>query len=259
MSSEVIFYKYQATGNDFILVDNRNHIFPKAAENIQFICNRKFGVGSDGLILIEKSAEADFEMVFYNPDASMSFCGNGSRAAVKFARDLGMVLKDKLSFKAIDGKHLALINGEQIEIRMNNIEHYVKEANYYFINTGSPHYMEYHQQIDAIDIIKRGREIRYDDKFMPAGTNVNFVEIIDQNTIYVRTYERGVENETLSCGTGVTACALSFALQSGIKNSCTVKTKGGVLRVKFNKINSGFSNIWLCGPADFVFKGEIKI
>ncbi len=258
MSSDITFYKYQATGNDFILVDNRKNIFPKSEKNIRLMCDRKYGIGSDGLILIENANEADFEMVFYNPDASMSFCGNGSRAAVKFASHLG-IGNETLNFMAIDGKHNAKINEKWVEIKMKDVLQYEKEDNYYFINTGSPHYIEYKNEIDLIDIIEKGRAIRYSDKYQPAGTNVNFVEIIDKNTIYVRTYERGVENETLSCGTGVTACALSFALQTNIENKCTVKTKGGLLEVEFKKTEVGFSDIWLSGAADFVFMGEIKL
>lgn len=259
MSTKLNFYKYQATGNDFILIDNRKHIFPKSEKNIRLLCNRKYGVGSDGLILIENSAEADFEMVFYNPDASQSFCGNGSRAAVKFAHYLGMA-GHTLSFMAIDGKHMANIKNNRIEIKMKDVTQYETGNGYYFISTGSPHHIEYKNNIDLINIVEEGKKIRYSNKYKPAGTNVNFVQIIDANHIYVRTYERGVENETLSCGTGVTACALSFALHTNIENKCTVKTKGGELEVSFKKNTKGsFTDIWLCGPAEFVFKGEIEV
>ncbi len=251
------FYKYQGTGNDFIMLDNRNGLIRNQKELAIKLCKRKFGIGSDGLILIENSKESDFEMIFYNPDGSQSFCGNGSRCAVAFANFLG-IINTNTSFVAIDGKHKAILNSDKtVSLKMNDVENIERGSNYYYLNTGSPHYIAYTDNIEELNLVDEGRKIRYNNRFAKEGTNVNFVKK-NKNFVEVRTYERGVENETLSCGTGVTAVALSTFYEGLTKNSCIVKTKGGELSVNFEATNKGFQNIWLTGPAKLVFKGEIN-
>ncbi|MFI5203239.1 MAG: diaminopimelate epimerase [Flavobacteriales bacterium] len=250
------FFKYQATGNDFILVDDRKNVFPES--NLALItrmCHRKWGVGSDGLILIKNSKEADFEMVFFNPDGSKSFCGNGSRSAVVFAHSLG-IITNTCTFRAIDGIHSGVIHGSEVTIHMND----VKEINNvsdseFFIHTGSPHFIRYVKNVDEININEQAVAIRYADAYKPGGTNVNFVEEIPAG-ISMRTYERGVEGETLSCGTGVTAAGLSYLFKYKKEGTVNVTTKGGQLQVKATKKSDGFSDITLTGPVQLVFSGN---
>ena len=247
------FYKYQGTGNDFVMIDNRNSQFLLSKELIIQLCDRKFGIGSDGLILIENNAECDFEMVFYNPDASQSFCGNGSRCAVAFAKKIE-IINAECTFLAIDGTHKAIINNETISILMNVNTYFSKENEDYFINTGSPHYIHFEENIDNLDLLSFGKSIRYSEKYKQVGTNVNVVEKISENEVKIRTYERGVENETLSCGTGVTACALVFGTLEH-QNQITINTLGGKLTVRFENAGTNFKNVWLEGPAEMVFEG----
>jgi diaminopimelate epimerase len=256
---KISFRKYQGTGNDFILIDNRNEIFPK--DNLDFIkilCNRKFGIGSDGLILIENTKTADFEMIFFNPDGSKSLCGNGSRCAVKFAFELGIIGKT-CNFLAYDGKHKAIIDGSEITIEMRDVETIKNYEEYIFLNTGSPHVVVFSNDLDNTNVLEKGREIRYSKNFESiGGVNVNFVQLID-NLLHIRTYERGVEDETLSCGTGVTAAAIALATKNLINEKCNIVTKGGNLKVGFKKNNDFlFNNITLTGPAVFVFEGTIE-
>ena len=257
------FKKYQGTGNDFVIIDNRNDLFDKTnLETIQFICNRKFGVGSDGLILIENHDEYDFNMVFFNPDGSQSFCGNGSRCAVQFAYDLRIIKKEHTEFISTDGWHEAHVLGENIvKLKMNDVTKINSQSDFDFMNTGSPHYVAFKTNLSQLDMLTEGSKIRYAKEYDSiGGTNVNFIE--KNNTNYqVRTYERGVENETLSCGTGVTACALSIAIKNNIPSGeVEIETNGGNLIVEFNKIdNTKFDNIWLQGPATFVYDGVISI
>jgi diaminopimelate epimerase len=255
----VIFHKYQATGNDFILIDNRKGIFPSDISIIPLLCDRRFGIGSDGLILIQDHEDADFEMIFYNPDMTQSLCGNGSRCAVRFAHNLGMINQD-CSFVAFDGRHEASINSEGIvSLKMQNVQNVSELQDGTFVDTGSPHLIRFVQDIDHIDVYGRGREIRYSDQFKENGVNVNFVEIVSNDQIHVRTYERGVENETLSCGTGVTAAAIACS-QRNITGPVRIITKGGELRVDFKTDEHGnFKEIYLIGPAEQVFKGEIEL
>ena len=259
---KIPFEKYQGTGNDFVIIDNRTLFFDKTNKNlIQQLCNRKFGIGSDGLILIEDHEKYDFNMVFFNPDGSQSFCGNGSRCAVQFAYNLGMI-KEHTSFVSTDGWHEAYILGEgMVKLKMNDVKEIQHNNTFDFLHTGSPHYVTFEQDIFNADIVKKGREIRYSDTYKNiGGTNVNFIEKKGKEYI-VRTYERGVENETLSCGTGVTACALSVGLRNKIQNGrINIKTKGGDLVVEFNQTSQhSFTNIWLSGLATFVFEGIIKV
>jgi len=257
---KIKFYKYQGTGNDFIIVDNRNTSFDKNnIELVQNLCNRKFGIGSDGLILIENHVEWDFNMVFFNPDGSQSFCGNGSRCAVAFARELGIV-NDFAKFNSTDGYHEAIIESNGlIKLKMHNVFNIEVSESHHYMDTGSPHYNCFENNIDTIDVVAKGREIRYSNRFKEIGTNVNFIEHLS-NGIKVRTYERGVENETLSCGTGVTACALSAALVAkALSGEIKVNTLGGGLSVSFRQTLDGFEDIWLTGPTKFVFNGEIEM
>ena len=257
---KIKFQKYQGTGNDFIIINNNRLSFPnKNKDLIKHLCDRKFGIGSDGLILIENHAEWDFNMIFFNPDGSQSFCGNGSRCAMAFAKELGLI-SDFAKFNSTDGYHEATINSSGlVKLKMHNVSNIEVSDTHHYMNTGSPHYNSFEKNIDKIDVIARGREIRYNQRFKEIGTNVNFIEQLSL-AIKVRTYERGVENETLSCGTGVTACALSTALlgktQSG---EIKVNTKGGDLSVSFTQTDTGFIDVWLIGPTKFVFNGEIEM
>lgn len=258
--SIIQFYKYQGTGNDFVMVDNRLQKLDKKDKTIaQKLCDRKFGVGSDGLILIENHDEYDFEMVFFNPDGSQSMCGNGSRCAVKFAQNLG-IIKDEASFLSTDGAHQASVNGDSVRLSMHDVDETKINAfpEHFTINTGSPHYVIFASNIEDKDVKDEGATIRYSDEFKKEGINVNFVEKQSENKISVRTYERGVENETLSCGTGVTACAIAHVLHGG-KSPVQIETLGGRLTVEFDLENGTAKNVWLIGPAKNVFKGEIEL
>ncbi|MCE7863816.1 MAG: diaminopimelate epimerase [Bacteroidetes bacterium CHB5] len=256
---KIQFTKYQATGNDFVLIDNRNQEYAFAKEQIVKICDRRFGVGADGLMLIEKHPTRDFNLVYYNSDGSQSLCGNGSRAAVAMAASLGL-LKTKTTFNAYDGPHEAeLLNNGIVRLKMNPVTSVVKTGTYYFINTGSPHHLQFVPDVEKINVIDEGRKIRYSEAYKPTGTNVNFIQLLNNNTIFVRTYERGVENETFSCGTGVTAAALA-ASWHGYTSPVHVKVKGGELDVAFQTGQAGtFHEIYLIGPAKMVFEGTLEL
>ncbi len=254
----VKFYKYQGTGNDFILIDNRKAIFPEGSEVIKKICDRRFGIGSDGLILIQNHAKADFEMVFFNPDGSLSLCGNGSRCAVKFVLDQKMISTKNPVFHAYDGLHQATLLGDDVRISLHDVHELMPHPEGLWLNTGSPHLVVFENLDDASDITEKGRKLRSDSRFQPGGTNVNFVKMEQGNEITVRTYERGVEAETLSCGTGVTAAALSAGAR-GKQSPILVNTLGGQLVVGFSPEGDSFKDIYLQGPAHLVFEGTITI
>ena len=255
---EIHFYKYQGTGNDFIMVDDRMALFPD--HNLSLIselCDRKFGIGADGLILIRNNQGFDFEMIYFNADGSQSMCGNGARCAVSFAESLG-IIKSKTSFLAIDGVHEATIADGLIELGMGPVNTLSRQGLDYFVNTGSPHYVRFVDDVTVYPVFHEGSKIRYASTFHPNGTNVNFLTPIGKGEIHVRTYERGVENETLSCGTGVTACALVYGQQNSL-DEVKIKTPGGNLKVRFNSNSDGsFDNITLIGPAERVFEGRIQ-
>lgn len=253
---EYIFYKYQGTGNDFVIIDNRQKKFSKNnTKLIAQICDRKFGVGADGLLLLEDHSSVDFTMHYYNADGNIgSMCGNGGRCMVHFANYLNII--DSFAvFEAIDGIHEATINKNIVSLSMNDVDTVKISGTHSFVNTGSPHHVQMVSKLESVDVVTLGREIRT-NMYGEAGANINFVEKNDDDSFSVRTYERGVENETLSCGTGVTAVALAM-YENGMTNSLTVtlKTSGGDLSVSFIKSESGYESIKLIGPATQVFKG----
>lgn len=251
------FYKYQGTGNDFIMIDNRMLDFQLDTKAIAQLCHRRFGIGADGLILLEKDPQADFKMVYYNADGSEStMCGNGGRCLVAFAHFLE-IFKEKCTFSAIDGLHEAEIQDGIVKLKMIDVPDITTTEHYFVLNTGSPHYVEFTQNVKHLDVFQKGKEIRNSAPFATEGINVNFVEKITHNQIFVRTYERGVEDETYSCGTGVTASALAIMLHQNI-NEVEIQTLGGTLKVYAEKAGKGFKNIWLEGPAKLVFTGGIS-
>lgn len=240
------------------MIDNRDGHFDKTdLERVSSLCDRRFGVGADGVILIEETEEADFEMIYFNPDGSQSLCGNGSRCAVMFAKDLGMIQNDT-SFKAIDGLHQAHITDGLVHLLMHDVSEYERVGDDYLIDTGSPHYLTYVDSTESIDPIEAGRAIRYSDRFSEEGVNVNFLETVSDDQLKIRTYERGVEGETYSCGTGCTAAALSLGLKTGV-DQVKLKAIGGELKVSFKKDGEHFKDIYLIGPAERVFGGQISL
>ncbi len=254
------FFKYQGAGNDFVMLDNRLGDYDKISiKDIRSLCDRKFGIGADGLIVISNRDEYDFEMIYYNADGSSSFCGNGARCAVSFAQYLG-IIDEKAHFLASDGEHNAVYRSGLVALQMADVREVVRSNEGLVLNTGSPHYILFKDSINEISVLEEGRKIRYSDEFIENGINVNFVEKIDDSRIRVRTYERGVEDETLSCGTGVTAAALVTVMMNKQPGDYTihVKVEGGELLVKCKYLGEqSFSNIELIGPATKVFKGEI--
>lgn len=260
MTMKLTFYKYQGTGNDFVIIDNRDGNINLEKQQVKFLCDRRFGVGADGLMLLNKRQGYDFEMVYFNSDGrEASMCGNGGRCLVQFAYDLG-INRSEYKFLAVDGDHEAHmdVNG-WVNLKMQNVHKVEHNRGDAILDTGSPHYVKPVQDIRGLNVYKEGRDIRNSREFAEKGINVNFVEQKD-DMIAVRTYERGVEDETFSCGTGVTAAALVFAHNERGFNRVDVETLGGRLAVEFDKTGEDeFENIWLCGPATFVFKGEIEL
>jgi len=255
------FYKYQGTGNDFVVIDNRKKSISKNDTKLfKRLCDRRFGIGADGLMLLElaENQEDDFTMVYFNADGNeSSMCGNGGRCLVAFANFLGIV-DDKATFTAIDGKHHAEIKDGLVHLQMQNVSEIENHKSHLFLDTGSPHHVTMVEGLSGYDVTNIGREIRNGAPYYDAGSNVNFVEKRNENSFAVRTYERGVEDETLSCGTGVTAVALSMhATKVTSDNKINVQTQGGELKVTFEKTNNGYQDIFLIGPAEQVFKGEI--
>ena len=254
------FKKYQGTGNDFIIFNNLDASLPKLTkEKIAHLCHRRFGIGADGLMLLEKADGYDFRMVYFNSDGSEStMCGNGGRCLVKFAFDLGLI-SDKTLFVAIDGPHTAFVKNNDVHLGMMDVYDIERNPESAFLNTGSPHYVELCTAVADINVFEKGKKIRYSEQFAPGGTNVNFLELLTENTIEVRTYERGVEDETYSCGTGVTAAAI-IASYKGYSSPIQVKTKGGNLQVSFNPTpDDTFENVFLIGPAIKVFEGQVEL
>lgn len=256
------FYKYQGTGNDFIMIDNRNKKFPKNnTKLIENLCHRKFGIGADGLILLENHSETDFRMVYFNSDGNQSsMCGNGGRCLVAFAKQLG-IIEQETNFIATDGLHYATINqNNEVALQMKNVSEIKITPNYCFLNTGSPHHVQIVQNLAYFNVFVEGKAIREGELYGKTGCNVNFVEQINNNTFAIRTYERGVENETLSCGTGATAVAIAmFATKKTNCNEINIKVQGGNVKVAFIEENGAFKNVYLTGPAQIVFSGNINL
>jgi diaminopimelate epimerase len=259
---QIEFYKYQGTGNDFVMIDNRSNFFPK--DNIQLIarlCDRRFGIGGDGLILLENDTETDFKMVYYNSDGNQSsMCGNGGRCLVAFAKKLN-VIQDNTTFIATDGVHHASVaeNGI-VSLQMIDVPEVKITPDYVFMNTGSPHHIQLVEDLEHYNVKENGASIRYGELYGKQGSNINFVKKIDETTFSLRTYERGVEDETLACGTGATAVAIAMNVLGETKaNSIDLNVEGGKLVVSFDKIEGKFTNVFLKGPAEFVFKGTIEI
>jgi diaminopimelate epimerase len=259
---QIQFYKYQGTGNDFVMIDNRQGFFPKEnSQLIERLCNRRFGIGADGLILLENDTETDFRMLYYNSDGNeSSMCGNGGRCLVAFARSLN-VINDTTSFNATDGLHHATILEHGIvKLQMKDVNEVKMGKDYIFLNTGSPHHVTLVNDIENYDVKTNGSEIRYSNLYGKAGSNVNFVSQISENHYRLRTYERGVEDETLSCGTGATASAIAMnALGETTSNLIDIDVQGGKLKVSFDKKGTTYSNVFLEGKAEFVFQGIIEI
>ncbi len=252
------FSKYQGAGNDFVMIDNRQVEFDKTQKNVAKLCHRRFGIGADGLILLEQAEQPDedFKMVYYNADGSEStMCGNGGRCIVQFAHDLGLI-KEQTVFTAIDGRHEAELKGDLIALKMIDVPEVTKAGDAFILNTGSPHYVKFVHNIDELDVEKEGKAIRYSDRFKAEGINVNFIEI-GTDLHKIRTYERGVEAETYACGTGTTAAAIALYISGHSSTSVNIKAVGGQLKVNFTPQNNGFTDVWLTGPAQCVFEGLI--
>ncbi len=256
------FYKYQGTGNDFILIDNRLDVFPK--NNIKLIenlCDRRFGIGADGLILLENDLEFDFKMVYFNSDGNeSSMCGNGGRCLVAFANKLNIITK-KTTFNATDGLHSAtILENKNVSLQMKDVDDVKIESDYVFLNTGSPHHVTLIEDIENYDVKTNGAKIRNSDLYGKPGSNVNFVKQLSENHFALRTYERGVEDETLSCGTGATATAIAMHATSNTNlNEINIDVQGGKLKVSFKKTENGYENVFLEGKATFVFEGSIEL
>jgi len=258
---QISFQKFQGCGNDFILVDDRKGQVKLSSQQVEILCDRHFGIGADGLMLLETAPGYDFKMAYYNSDGNISsLCGNGSRCITRFAQSLG-IIKDKARFLAADGEHECVINGEEVALHMANVGKIEYHGDHFFLNTGSPHVVKWVNNLEAFDVYGEGKRIRQSEPYdSQGGTNVNFIQQT-QDGIFIRTYERGVENETLSCGTGVTAAALVAALsgKSTSPTSCKVQALGGNFTVDFKNNNGSFTDIWLKGPAEFVFEGQVTI
>jgi len=257
---KIHFTKYQGTGNDFVMLDNLQGDYNDITiPEIVFLCNRKTGIGADGLIKISKHEKYDFEVEYYNADGTQSFCGNGARCSVAFAHTL-MKLNSQVYFIAIDGFHRAnKLENDEISIEMLDVRSIEDLNDSFVLDTGSPHFVKFSDDKE-MEIVDFGKEIRYSPLFREKGINVNLVEVLSENNLFVQTYERGVEDETLSCGTGVTACALAYNRKFNTSSEIIdIKTKGGDLNVSFEKDEEGYKNIWLTGPAVAVFKGEINV
>ena len=256
------FYKYQGTGNDFVMIDNRSNTFPK--ENTQLVarlCNRRFGIGADGLILLDNDTDTDFRMVYYNSDGNLSsMCGNGGRCLVAFAKKLN-VIQDETTFIATDGLHYAKVAEDGIvSLQMIDVEEIKNTENYSFLNTGSPHHVQVVSDLEQYNVKENGAAIRYGDLYGQQGSNINFVKKIDDTTFSLRTYERGVEDETLACGTGATAVAIAMNANGQTHlNAINLNVEGGKLSVSFNRENGKYTNVFLKGPAEFVFEGTIEL
>lgn len=258
------FSKYQGAGNDFVIVDNRDQHFDSGnVQLVSFLCDRRFGIGGDGLMLLENDPSgALFLMRYFNSDGrEASMCGNGGRCIVAFAVHLGLVKPGQFfSFNAVDGLHEASYSPDGIvSLKMIDVLKIEINEKSYFMNTGSPHHVDFVGDVSATDVVREGEKIRHSAHYAPGGTNVNFVQVLSSTSIRVRTFERGVEDETLACGTGVVASAIASSLYLNGGSAFDVAVQGGQMRVTFDRDGASFKNVWLIGPAEFVFKGEINV
>jgi len=259
----ISFSKYQGAGNDFILIDNRNNVFQsRKAEFIAKLCDRRFGIGGDGLMLLQEKVGWDFEMVYYNADGNLgSMCGNGGRCIAAFARRLG-IAKEETNFLAVDGPHYAKISdsGDWVSLKMIDVDTVKTDKDAFILNTGSPHYVRCVHNLSEKDIYTEGKAIRNSEPFVKEGINVNFIEDFGEH-YFVRTYERGVEDETFACGTGVTASAMAMAKMKGMRGEINIPVRvlGGNMNIRFQYDGSRFTDVFLEGPAKFVFEGKITV
>ncbi|MDD3858864.1 MAG: diaminopimelate epimerase [Bacteroidales bacterium] len=255
----VEFSKYQGAGNDFIIIDCRNNEIKLTEEQIKFLCDRRFGVGADGLMTIYDSPLADFAMKYYNSNGKeASMCGNGGRCIAKYAVD-NNIAKPRTLFSAFDGLHSAFVSDEEIQLSMTDVKDIVEFEDGFFLNTGSPHFVKVVDNIDLVDVRTEGIRLANDQRFAPLRTNVNFIDI-KENTIRIATFERGVEDETLACGTGAVAAAIiSVNYKYTHQTPARILAKGGTLKVDFIKLDNIFTNIILTGPAAFVYCGKIEL
>ncbi|WP_254526585.1 MULTISPECIES: diaminopimelate epimerase [unclassified Sphingobacterium] len=261
MSKEIQFYKYQGAGNDFILIDNRKGSFDANNQQlIQELCDRRFGVGGDGLMLLQDTNNYDFQMLYFNANGKEgTMCGNGGRCLVAFARDLGIISRDTV-FLAVDGRHDAQIQQNTVNLGMIDVNEYSMDGEAFVLNTGSPHYVEFVEDLAHKNVFQDGHAIRNNSTYGEKGINVNFIQA-EENGYFVRTFERGVEDETYACGTGAVASAMSVALKSGKDGDfqIPIRVLGGQLHISFHKIGHQFSKVYLSGPAIQVFQGKIDI
>lgn len=252
------FVKYQGTGNDFVLIDARTE--DPGEIDVAAICHRRFGIGADGLMLLKNRKDFDFEMIYYNSDGRLSsMCGNGGRCIARFAHSLGLGNDGHLRFLAVDGPHDAVVDSQMVALGMKDVSTWDQRSeNLVIMDTGSPHYVKFSETSPAeTDLISFARNIRYGNEFSDSGINVNLAHVLSRGHLSMRTYERGVEDETYSCGTGVTAAALSHAILHDASSPVRVHTPGGELEVSFLKSEHGFSNVILKGPAMEVFRGVL--
>lgn len=261
---DLIFKKYQGTGNDFVMIDNRSGLVDRSKQDLfASWCDRRFGIGADGVILLQEHPAYAFEMVYINADGREgSMCGNGGRCAVQFARALDLVVPETaFEFLAVDGPHEALITGELVHLHMIDAALPQKALSGWYLHTGSPHHLEVVKSLSDFPVVDRGHALRWHEHYAPDGTNVNFIEVMSENLIQVRTYERGVEAETYSCGTGVTAAVLliDHLLPTTEIRSINIQTAGGLLTVNFRRKTTGYTQIVLIGPAKQVFEGVISV
>lgn len=260
---ELTFFKYQGAGNDFVMIDNRTKVFTGSEHQLfEQLCHRRFGIGADGLILLQEKAGFDFEMKYYNADGREStMCGNGGRCVVMFAKQLGLI-DTTTNFWAIDGAHQARILPDgNVSLQMGNVASISKDDDAYVLNTGSPHYVQQVNNAQAVDVYQSGKAVRNSANYVADGINVNFVEVLGDDKLKVRTYERGVEDETYACGTGVTASAIAASQMQGLPDGdyeYSIETLGGQLGVSYSFSIGAASNVWLTGPAKRVFDGRIQ-
>ena len=258
---KINFSKYNGAGNDFILIDDRENLINDNKSLISYLCNRHFGIGGDGLIILKESNNSDFEILHYTSDGNLgSLCGNGSRCAVLFAYNKDIISK-KTVFRAFDGIHNAeILDNGLIKMEMKVNSDIVSNTYGTWLDTGSPHLVIEKNDTDKLDVNNEGRLIRYNDFYKEEGVNVNFVEKVSDDQFKIRTYERGVENETLACGTGSTASAICMNfLGKTNSNNITMQCKGGDLNVQFNISGKDYKGISITGPAKLVFEGVIEV